>query len=112
MFRFRDASERVADFSTTNFIRALASKSCTADMIDFLLSPGDQGFRMETMLETDRATEVDIRSRILTVREGRLWFEGIETWVGERDTFLRELEPNTYHYLLGKQQGDETLNMP
>lgn len=78
MFQFRDPSGEVVNFSTSAFIRAIASKSCTVDMVDFLLSPGDQGFRMETMEEFADETGEPLNSRILTVREVTLRFGGEE----------------------------------
>jgi hypothetical protein len=91
MFQFRDSSGRPADFSTADFIRAVASKSCTVEMVDFCLAVGDQGFRMEAIVERDAATGVAIKSRILKMREGRLLLGGKETWDGERSAILKEL---------------------
>jgi hypothetical protein len=45
---------------------------------------------------------IRIRSRTLTVRQERLWFNGDERRSEEKKKFLENLKPEGYHYILGE----------
>lgn len=99
MFQFRDRNGAIANLHPSTFPRALASNSWQ-EIINFLLSLGDQGFRMRPLLELEDGDE--ITSIVLTVHQGRLWFDRDPARQVGRENVLRHLRPQRYDYIFGE----------